>query len=111
MKTRQELQNDIIMRRCVCGHNCGLLQNGTIACPNKTCVWWNICTAEHSTPYTQLDQLYEMVYDRGICECEHPKQHEIDGKIVEDYFSCVNTDCWKVLREYKVIVVDQRLYQ
>ena len=97
------------MRRCVCGRNGGL--HPVFVCMNKTCVWWNICTEKHSTPYTRLDQLYFLMYDRGLCECDNPKLHEIDGKIVEDYSLCVNHDCFKVLREYKPIVVDQRLYQ
>ena len=116
MKTRQELQANIIGRVCVCNDYRDWhkeKQNDSQTdwhCHNKRCVWWNICTLESSTPYTRLDQLYFMIYDRGLCKCDSPKLHEIDGKIVDDYMLCVNDECFKVLREYESIVVAESLY-
>ncbi len=112
---RKKLQDDIIGRTCVCGEYVQWdekPEGETDAhCHNKTCVWWNICTIEHSTPYTRLDQLYKLAYDRGICECRKPKLHEINGELVKDYCLCVNDGCFKVLRELETVVVDLRLYQ
>jgi hypothetical protein len=115
MKTRDELRDNIIGRVCVCKdyrdwHK--KKQNDIDTdwhCHNKTCIWWNICTLKHSIPYTKLDQLSSLMYTRGLCTCDKPKLHEIDGELIKDYFLCVNLDCFKVLREYESIIVEQRL--
>lgn len=113
MKTRKELENDCRMRMCVCGRSWGW--NGkeietNFHCNNKRCVYWNIITNTNSTPKSELDILYQLVYQKGFCQCKEPKLHEIDGKIVEDYVLCVNHNCFKVLREYEDIVINQSLY-
>ena len=110
---REVLEKDCKMRMCVCGTSWnwnGQEECTNFHCNNKTCVYWNIITNKHSIPSSILDLLYALVYQRGFCKCTNPQLHEINGKIIEDYFMCVNTDCHKVLREYKEIVIDQSLY-
>jgi len=111
---RSKLLSPLGMRMCVCGRSWGWNKkeesDTSFHCNSTTCVWWNMITNEHSTPVSKLDQLYALTYDRGFCKCKNPKLHAIDDKIVSDYFLCVNTDCFKVLREYEEIVIDLSFY-
>jgi len=111
---RDKLCQNLGSRMCVCGRSWGwdgkVNGESDYHCNNTHCTWWNMCTTEHSTPVSKLDQLYELTYDRGFCKCKNPKLHEIDGQLVDDYPLCVNKDCFKVLREYKEVVIDLSLY-
>ena len=108
--TREQLLNKTGSRMCVCSS--GWDWNGkpepetNFHCNNKTCVYWNMITNEHSTARSRLDILYELVYQKGFCKCKKPKFHEP----IPDYELCVNDDCFAVLKEYKEIVIDQSLY-
>jgi len=109
IKTYRELLDNKLGRNCVCGSFSGYYQGKKDVwwCHNKRCPWHNMCTQEHSVEYTELDQLYKLVFDsaKGFCECEIPKLHEP----VPQYTLCVNDGCFKVLREYeKLIFPDER---
>ena len=111
---RSKLMQQTGSRMCVCGTSWGWdgkpEGESDYHCNNTKCTWWNMCTIEHSTPVSSLDMLYELVYMKGFCKCLRPQLHKIDEELVEDYPLCVNTKCFKVLREYKEIVIELSLY-
>ena len=104
IKTKNQLLQEVIGRRCACGSSQDYDDHDKATqwhCPNKRCPWHNIITLEHSVHVNGFDLLYRLVFknNRGFCKCIRPQKHTIP-----QYEICVNKNCFRVFREYKDIM-------